>query len=99
MAYKILADNVTGNVTTDAIALTNSKVEISVSGTFTSVTFEDNKFDLGWAPVLNASDDTEVVLTTATHELQLISFANTGRSLRAIITGGTGVSIYVDGVA
>jgi hypothetical protein len=96
MPLKHLAENVTGDVTTEAIALRSSQVEIVVTGTFDSIEFEDNKYDLGWASVLDSATGTTLVLTEATNELQLISATNTVRKIRANIVNGDGVTIAID---
>ncbi len=97
MPKKVLCENETGNVTTPAISLTSSQAEVVIAGTLggASITFEDNKYEYGWAPVLNSEDGSVTTITEATNELQLISATNTGRSLRATIAGGSGASITI----
>ncbi len=95
MAMTYIAENVTGDATSDELALVQNQVCIGVSGTFTSVSFED-KTGGDWQPMLFASTGGEVELSEATNQLVLFGPAVCGRRIRASIVGGTDVSIWVD---
>ena len=96
MAVKYMVQDASGNVTTDAVSFMSNQVEVGVAGTFTSVKFEDQKFGLGWADVLDANTGEVLEITEATNEIEFLAAGSVGREVRAVITGGTNVTIFYD---
>ena len=100
MAIKYIAgsatESVTGTVTTEPSKFTTNQVVVGISGTFTSVTFEDRKYGINWASVLNANDGSVISVSEATNELAFFGPAVCGLEIRATITDGVDVKIWYD---
>lgn len=93
--------NRTTDGTSGEVALRSSQVEIVCAGTFDGATvyFEDSKYGLGWAEVLDVNAGTRLDITEPTNEIELVASTNVGRSLRAVITSAgasTNITIVVD---